>query len=268
MSTAPSEVLLNQEAATDQIVSVFSQIDLIKDDRDAIYAQIAEVEDTKSFDNFKLGGLLGMAQNQKWYKDDGYKNFKGFLAEKFPTIEYRKAKYLIDMYDALLESEVDWAEVKDIGWTKLSRMAPVLDKGNAADWMTKARTCTTIELLEYIKAAKKGEDVPGEDQVDKPVKKNFALMGDQVECVEDAIEKAKEEAETEFDGVALDAICQNYLSGASVAAPVPADQVPGPVASLRDMIQAAGYEEVLNLVEAVWPNITITAEFEVPSLVD
>ena len=108
---APSDVLLTKPlTGEDQLVSIAQQIEGMKDDRDGVYSQISEVQNNKSFDDFKLGGLLTVAQEQKWYKDDGYSKFREFLEAQFPTIEYRKANYLMNMYVALIEAEVEWED--------------------------------------------------------------------------------------------------------------------------------------------------------------
>jgi hypothetical protein len=39
---------------------------------------------------------------------------------------------------------------------------------------------------------------------------------DQVETIESALDRARDEMGTEFDAVALEAICMNYLSGGNV----------------------------------------------------
>ena len=234
-------------AEPDLLFTVAQQIESLKDDKEAVYKQIGDVTNNKSFDDFKLGGLLAMAQDAKWFKADGYDNFKDFLAEVFPLIDYRKARYVIAMYLALVASEVEWDQVKDIGWTKLSRIAQVMDKDNAEGWINKARESTTVELLELIKIAKQTGDGEAPTPSEPIVKKNFALHEDQNEVVEDALSKAKAESDTEFDSVALDAICQNYLSGETV----------GPPQTLKQVMEEAGHMAVLEAFEVLWPSIDL-----------
>lgn len=252
MANAPSEVLINKPSAANEgnlIFDIASQIEQLKDNPAEVYSRIDNVQNNKSMDDFKLGGLLALVQSSKWYKDDGFSTFKDFLAERYPTIEYRKSKYLIDMYNSLLAAEVDWEDVKDIGWSKLARLSSVLTKENASEWIKKASENNVLDLLAMIKVAKGGGgDADG--IVSEPiVKQNFALHQDQKAVVDDALAKAKVEAETDFDSVALDAICQNYLSGESVAAPVALD--------LKAAMGDAGYNTVLEIFGILWPEIEV-----------
>lgn len=41
----------------------------------------------------------------------------------------------------------------------------------------------------------------------------YHAHADQIEIIELGLERARQEANTEFDNVALEAICMNYLSG-------------------------------------------------------
>ena len=250
MTTAPSEILIaTPEVEGNLIVTLATQIEQMTEPSE-VYAQINEVQNNKSLDDFKLGGLLARCRDMKWYKEAGYTTFKAFLTEQFPTIETRKAEYLMKMYLCLVESEVEWNQVKDIGWSKLARMASVMTKENADQWIELARTSNTTELLQAIKEAKQSPDTDAPIPSEPVVKQNFSLHLDQKEVVDEALEKAKVEAETDFDAVALDAICQNYLSGESVAAP----QMTG---DLKSQMQEAGHITVLEIFEVLWPNIEL-----------
>jgi hypothetical protein len=66
---------------------------------------------------------------------------------------------------------------------------------------------------------------------------------DQIETIQLALDHARSELGTEFDSVALDAICTNYLSGGSVTKP----------SSVVDVLKRYSVEEILEAVDAL-PN--------------
>ena len=140
----------------------------------------------------------------------------------------------------------------------MSRLAGVIDKSNAAQWITIARENTTLELLDKIKESKQANG-PTDPTASEPLKKkNFSLHEDQMEVVLDALGKAKHELETEYDSVALDGICQNFLSGATVSQPLTGDQQPSiGEPSLKAQMHGAGYLEVLETFDQLWPDITL-----------
>lgn len=255
-AAAPSEILINEpETTVNMIATLSTQIEQMSDPAQ-VYEKIDEVQNNKSLDDFQLGGLLSRVRDEKWYKDEGFTTFKAFLTERFPTIEGRKAAYLMEMYTSLVAAEVQSEDIIGIGWSKLARLAPILTKENATAWLQKARENSVLDLLDMIKAAKaEGTgDVP-EIPSEPIVKQNFSLHADQKEVVDEALEKAKVEAETDFDSVALDAICQNYLSGEAVAAP-DASATP----DLKTMMEAAGFMSVLEIFGTLWPEISLHVE--------
>jgi hypothetical protein len=81
-----------------------------------------------------------------------YANFREFV-EKKHGIHYRKALYWIEIYKRLVEAEVPWEKVKNIGWTKLKDLAPVLTKENVDSWVKVAEEQTALQLVETVKAA-------------------------------------------------------------------------------------------------------------------
>jgi len=63
---------------------------------------------------------------------------------------------------------------------------------------------------------------------------------DQIETIQLALDHARSELGTEFDSVALDAICTNYLSGGVVTNP----------SSLIDVLKKYSADEILEAVSA------------------
>src|SRR5690554_5970701 len=63
------------------------------------------------FNFFKVGGVLLVIQEHGWWEADGYENFKEFIEARI-NIPYRKAMYLINIYQCLVEAGIKWDSVK------------------------------------------------------------------------------------------------------------------------------------------------------------
>jgi hypothetical protein len=57
------------------------------------------------------------------------------VIEKNTGMMRGKARALIQIYGVIVNSEVKWAQVKHIEWTKLRAIARVLNKENADHWI-------------------------------------------------------------------------------------------------------------------------------------
>lgn len=255
MSKAPSEALMKKVATpmTDVIGDIAAEIENIT--KEEAFAVVPELIDSVDFSYFKLGGVLSVIQDNDWWEDDA-DTFKEFITERF-GLHYRKAMYLINIYDRLVEANIPWEKVSGLGWTKLKELADILTVENVDEWVEKALSMTTLNLQEAIKVFKAGglstdgttaPDSSGVSTI------TFKVHPDQKETITQAIDKALEEAETEFKGVALEAICIGYLAGATGKKAKPM--------SLQGTMEKYSPEAVFEAFEAIWPEINITAEME------
>jgi hypothetical protein len=240
------EDLIQETAASVEIIDAASALNLIP-----------ELLNNIELSFFKVGGLLCRVKECGWWQESGHETFAKYL-EAVHGLGYRKAMYLIDIYENLVNSGVQWEQVKDVGWTKLRLIAPLLNQDNVASWVDRAMSMTTIQLEEYIKAVKAGEssdsDSPAPTTSDVS-SKVFKLHSDQREIVEAALDKCKHDSNTEHDNVALQYICEMYLNEAS-GKKKPAKAAPtDPVQYMKDM----GIEKVLEALGTAFPE----ADFEV-----
>ena len=92
--------------------------------------------------------------------------------------------------------------------------------------------------------------MPLENEEKKGYKKvmSFKFYEDQKVTIDLALGKAKKEINTEFDSVAIEAICLNYLSGGVSTKPK----------NLNDVLGTYTPVEVLNAVSNLWPNLSLT----------
>lgn len=157
---------------------------------------------------YHLGGIFCKMADQKWFM--GHGTFRECCDVEF-GVQYRKAAYFMQIFRAINDKGIDWHDVISVGWTKLKEMLDVMTKENAKEWATLAKGMSTVALIEHIKA---GQVASGKEvAIPNPtVNKTFKLHEDQKEVVDAALSDAKQKGSTEYDTVALELICQQYLA--------------------------------------------------------
>jgi hypothetical protein len=220
-STAEQVITKDEVQEADLIVETAKEINAL--DKETAFEVVPSLIDSVDFSYFKLGGVLSAIQDNDWWNEDA-PNFKSFIEDNF-GLHYRKGMYLIKIYDGLVEAEIPWHKVSGLGWTKLKELADILTQENCDEWVAKAENMTTLNLQAAVKAYKAGElstdgttdpDTSGVSTI------TFKVHPDQKETINEAVEQAMEDSDTEFKGVALEAICMNFLAGGSTkGAPKP-----------------------------------------------
>jgi hypothetical protein len=230
------------------------------------HSMVQELVENIEFNYFRLGGMLSVIQDKKWFT--GFESFKELVQDKF-GLHYRKAMYLIQIYKDLVEKEIPWSVVKDLGWTKLKELSAVLTAKNAEQWAKRAKAMTTIQLIEAIKKAKgagKGSNaMEGTVATPDVSTMTFKVHKDQKISIRAALDKIKKETKTDVDTVALFNLCTGYNGG---AVQVPVEETAGsfkddPEAVKKRMqkeMKAMGYEEVLAVFEKAFPKLSLTLE--------
>lgn len=212
-----------------------------------------DIFEESGMNDFRLGGVLSVIQTNGWF--EGFESFKAMLEAKY-GLQYRKAMYLIGIYNDLVINQIPWEKVKNIGWTKLKEISGVLTPDNVDEWVSKAVAMTVLQLQDAVKAygkAGSGEDATTGYTVTSMVTTlTFKVHTDQKETVRSALDKAKAEVNTEFDTVALESICVAYLGGA-----INMEKVGGEP-SLKEIMGKHTYEEVLQIFEQCYPDVDLT----------
>lgn len=252
-AVAKSTVKEGEIIGPDKIGDIAQEIENMKEaDARNYVGQLAEQTEVTYF---KLGGILSLIQANGWYTP--YANFREFV-EGEHGINYRKAMYLISIYNSIVESGVSYEKVKHLGWTKLKELAPVLTKDNVDEWLKKVKDKTALQIAEMVIAYKKSSTAlpSGQSAPDSVVTtKTFKLHTEQKETVEAALKLAKKAGDTDVDSVALEYICLQYInthqSGGSKAA-APAD--------LAALMKGKEPEEVLTVFGEIFPDVKIEAE--------
>ena len=252
---ATAEHVIEKEEIVEVDVIVQTAKEIGNLDKATAIEIVPELIESVDFSYFRLGGVLSAIQDNNWWEGDSG-SFKDFIQDSF-GLHYRKAMYLINIYDGLVEANIPWSKVSGLGWTKLKELADILTPENVDEWVAKAQAMTTLNLQAAVKAYKAGElSADGTTDPDSSGVSTitFKVHPDQKETIKEAVEKAQEEADTEFKGVALEAICINYLAGGSTK------KVKAP--SLQSIMEKNSPEAVLEAFEAIWPEINLTAEME------
>lgn len=214
-----SKPAVKKEAAkkTDLIVGIASEIETLTQPK--AFALVDEIIARSGVDDFRLGGALAVIYDKAsaeggdaWL--DGHDSFKSLVSARF-GVEYRKAMYLVNIYKNLVEKQIPWAAVKDIGWSKLAILASILTQKNVAAWAEKAAKHNIEELKELVAKAKaKGDGNAVTGDATEVMRKTFVFHGDQWPPIEAALSKAKKESKTEYDTVALVNIAHAYNGNA------------------------------------------------------
>lgn len=164
-----SESVLKTEMTKTVQMDVFTEVvhEIENISEEQAIKEIGSLLSDVDYNYFKLGGLLSVVRsNDKWFQSLGYENFKTFVKDMY-GLEYRKAMYLISIYEALSETKIPYAKVADLGWTKLKELASILTMENVDYWVERAVPMTVLQLQEAIKAAKAGRRVTRQERNSK-----------------------------------------------------------------------------------------------------
>lgn len=193
---------------------------------------------------FKLGGVLKVISDNGWF--EGFESFDAFVYEKF-GFQKRKADYLKKIYSDLVTKQIPWEKVHHLGWTKLKDLSEILTIENLDYWVAKAETLTVLELQAAIKA--KPDSDGSVTTTDEIVTLKYKVKNDQADTIQQALAKAKGELQTEYDTVALENICAQYLGGHGGALI--------PASDLKSAMVSVGWETVLNVFGELFPDIDL-----------
>ena len=161
---------------------------------------------------FELGGHLSKIENENWF---GEHSTLGEYA--FGELGFRKTKAygLVIIYKTLLDLEIPWSVVEELGSTKVTLLCAKHNAGalNDDDFMEMLEDSKTMTCKE-LTAELKGILVPGSSGAPKVL--TFKPHPDQMETIQAALVKAKDEGNTKVDTVALEYICLDHNSGKHV----------------------------------------------------
>lgn len=196
--------------------------------------------------DFELGGVLHTIKANSWF--DGAANFDAYVENKL-NFQPRKARYLIEIYENLVNKSIPWDKVKNIGWSKLSQIAKFLTLENLDSWVAKASSLSFVELLKLMKSEKTSTTTEATSNVHTM---RFKLESTALELVNAGLQKAKVELNTESDSTALSTIMAGYIGGS----------LSNPAASIKAAIQSLGWYQTLLVFAELFPDVPINVDTE------
>lgn len=206
------------------------------------------VQEDIDFNYFKLGGILYTIKANKWYGD----SFPNYIEEVL-GLNLAKAYHLINIYSHLVSSGLSWDQVKHIGWTKMRVISPLLKENNEdgqKEWLKKAEEMTQIQLQQNVKELKEGKGyTKSEQDAEKWHTMTFRLPDEHKNLILSSIKAAKDLMHTEHDFIALDMICQSYLS--ETFKPIDTKVY------LAETMRNRGSDEILSIFKEVFPEIKL-----------
>ena len=217
-------------------------------------ARLFELEDAHEETYFEIGGVLSIMQKKKWY---GPCASLDQWVEKNTGMKRAKARALIQIYDAIVKSELKWAQVKHIQWTKLRTIARVLSKEDADHWIGIAAKHPKKEIYELVKKhlAASGEAMAGGTAATQI--KTVKFHDDQVKTVEAAIEKAKATSGASIDSAAaLELICLNYLGGQTLQERLAALGPESLAKTFADVLNSISKDAATSVMKLIYQNGT------------
>ena len=197
------------------VTITMGEIEKIESEAELAVAIKVEMDRNNTSD-FRIGGFLSKAMTETWY--GGHEDLGSYAMEEF-GFKPRKAKYLIAIYRNLCDSGLPLDKVMSIGWVKLKECIAFLTETNLDEWVKKAKKLNTAQFLEDARAHKKQLTITGSaassssTEAPNVTMMTFKFHDDQKVIVDEALNQAKKEGNTEFNSVALEYALAAYLAG-------------------------------------------------------
>lgn len=196
------------------------------EDSDDICALAKECLEDSAVTDWRLGGVLHYVLDGKAYEDlsESYRGVKGFerycIAEL--GLQYRKARYLINIYVDFRNAGLGANDLVRIGWTKGRHLIKVLNSDNAQEMIELAENNTVESLIDEIKVMEerlspdktttsssttkeKGETV-------KKISFKFHYFQDEADYIAQSLDQVMVDKGVETEAEALYAIITDYMT--------------------------------------------------------
>jgi hypothetical protein len=202
-------------AGSDTLTKVSGEIENLKT-RAEVEDELDKLMQSEGETAFRKGGLLVKLSEIGDFGE--HASLRDYILANGIAKDYRTARYWMELYTGLLEIGIPYADVEEIGWTKILILLKVLTKENLDEWKKKALAMNVATLKATVDASEAAGNKPGTSQSSGPSEIKsmvFKFHKDQTETANDAIAKAKKVAGTEVKEVAADLIFTEYLATAT-----------------------------------------------------
>ena len=160
---------------------------------------------------WELAQDLNKVWNDTLYIEFGFESWSDYV-EKELDFKVRTAQYMISIagYFGKMSPDVQ-AWVKSLGWTKAKELVGKVDEESLPAWKKKTAGKSVSQIIDMLKV-EKGAKSATSATPDEFKRRGFKLALPQLENVEAAVAKAKDDAKTDSEAHALDLICTEYLA--------------------------------------------------------
>jgi len=183
--------------------------------QEMVRKEILEAQHNIESGYLTLAKLLSESYHREYYAEWGFKDFREY-ADAELGMHYRKAMYLVEIWDKVKSLNLSQAKVEKLGWTKMKDLAAILTAENAKEWMEKAAKMTSRELGEAVKVSR-SPDRTAMGTVPHITTMKFSMGESEANIITEAIEEAKRLTSSDSAVVALEMICQEWLESKGVA---------------------------------------------------
>lgn len=194
-----------KEAAAPEIIDTDAVTDIMEEAGDALEAANALAQRVQS-DFYTLGGVLLHIESDGLHRDKGYTDGKNGFNEYVSNelgLEYRKARYYMQMYQKFTQLGIEEETIVSVGWTKARELLSLPDKESVEAAFEFAQDNTRDELIEYIREQTVDADksagrktttttTSGSSAKAKKTSFKFSALEEEAELVKDALDKAGE----------------------------------------------------------------------------
>lgn len=194
-------------------------------EHDEVRKKVLELRDKAESNYWEFGVWLEEVYRGDLYRHWGFDGWVEYVKQEL-DFDIRTIQYLVKLqrwFGTVSPKVQKWA--RGIGWTKARMLMHVVTDANAAEWKNRVAGKTVAQIAEMLDAEKRsldgasgegggegGGDGEGGEIPERVRKRAFSLFPSQDELVTNAIEKAKEIAQSDKEGHLLTLICTEYLA--------------------------------------------------------
>lgn len=192
---------------------------------DDVRKKVIECRDKSEQNYWEFGTYLEEVYRNDLYRSWGFDSWTSYVKEEL-DFDIRTIQYLVKLqkwFSTVSPKVQQWA--RSIGWTKARMLMHVVNDANATEWRNRIVGKTVAQISEMLDAEKSkldsgegGVEGDGEgggeggEAPERARKRSFSLFPSQDELVTNAIEKAKEIAQSDKEGHLITLICTEFLA--------------------------------------------------------
>lgn len=160
----------------------------------------------------KLARCLYDIYYQGAFRTWEYNSFEDYVDSEI-QINYRKAMYLVEIYNKAVMLNMDMQRLENIGWTKARELIKVVDLDTVDDWLEIAEDSTYKELTFKVNVErdKKEDRASIADSVPSTTTITLRLGEAENAIIQEAVEQSASLINTDDLALALTNICQEWI---------------------------------------------------------